>query len=156
MEFLKFAEGPRSLLIHQGEIAEARDWLYGKAEGYEGMFRSNLKYFDFDPRWIIEQANNRRAILGSNSEEETHGKVRTKYQGNWYQGVYSIADSAILCDYLSPSTRSLVAAFSEYANITGLDNRWKTKVDVALGTEVLDWIISDLESVIKSQKTKRE
>jgi hypothetical protein len=141
--------------LEESNVGTAIEWLYSKADQYEGIFNSESTLMEFDPEWILERVDTLRKVLGNDPGRIIHGKLETRFQKNWYQGIYSCADASSMSGYLSKSSRNLINAFSEYVNITKMKYRNKTRVDVALGTEVLEWIADDLNSAIKSQGSSK-
>ncbi len=143
-------------LSQSEDIERAINWLYERAEQIP-EFNSDEKLLEFDPEWILEKVENRRKILRAKPEKIISGElVKTRYQKNWYQTIYSSFDSASLSGYITESTRRLTNAFSEYVNSSGMKYRDKTCVDVALGSEVLDWIADDLKQAISRRENQQK
>ncbi len=147
-----------SELAQSNDIEKARNWLYERSDQYAEMFKSSSdsKLLELDPEWISSNVKILEGVLGNDPGHIVNGKMQTRYQKNWYVGLYEYTNAAILGGYTTDSTRCLFNAFSEYVHITGMKFRDKTPVDVALGTEVLNWIADDLRQVILAKENQEK
>ena len=143
----------RESLRKKNGLERAMNGVYLDADSFSKGLHSGACFNIVSPEFILEQINFLNSIPMDKPKEKKSGHIESRYQNNWYAGLVAYGEAANTAGYLGEASRAMLNAFKVYVKRTKLysKERDKTETDVKLGSEVLEWIVSDLESVIKKQ-----
>ncbi len=133
-------------LARKYETQKALEGLMKKADSISD-YSTVSGNMDFEPDEILNTINFLANIPGNKPRENLNGKLRSKFQKNWFNGVVSYSQMAGHAGYLSDKSKALLLALIDYTKHIEFQKDYAVEyVDVDVANFVLEKVQMDLHS----------